>query len=869
MANERDLIDFVSLKAALLDRAETLVPQWLPGGKKVGKNWMCAGFSGGEGRSLGVHLENGRWGEFADGEAGGDLISLYAAIHGLASQIEAAREIMRNLGWERSSSVQAPAQRDGGRRPPPTEKSHAPPAGAGDGRARKSIWRAVVPVPEHAPQAEFHHFQRSPDDIEGTWEYRFEGQLYGYAVRFKTSDGGKDILVRTWCVDESDDRGTQRWHWKQWEEPRPLYVPATLLSGDPANIPVVLVEGEKCADVGFGLLPAEFDFASWPGGCNAWEKAAWGWLMGRTVYLWADCDSKREKLTKQEEAAGVDPATKPLRDDHKQPGVRAMTQIGSLLAADYGCTVYWIPIPKAGSKPDGWDIADAVAEGWGPNEVRSFIRSATAFMPPDAAARAKAAPVIAPAGAGPVVDSDAWRAKLILTDKGGIKACRENIVLALDGMRLSSGSWLPGVPAAAGVIGYNEFTNNVEMRREPPWVGKAGKWGEETELEMGDWLARELWLPPMSRQTLEEAVIMVGRRHAYHPLRERFEALRGKWDGTQRLPSWLERSCLGGEPMPKEHPLRRYLARVGTWFVMAMVKRILEPGCKFDYMVVFEGGQGRGKSTLARVLSCGYFADTGLVLGDKDSYQNLQGKSVYEWAELDALARADVRKVKSFISSETDYFRASFDRRPRDYPRQVVFIGTTNESHYLSDPTGNRRFWPVRVTRKIDLEWVRANLEQMLAEAVHRVDANERMYPTEKEQDELFGPQQNDRTIDSSLDAAIREYLYDEHQRVPMNGANGALLERIALKDLLAAVGLPLEKQTSLVTKEASAVLGRLGWQRDSRASSKVDAKRPWLYHRPSSLSNDVPGGSSGSADRPNSPPQGFDSTEAADACPF
>lgn len=869
MATERDPIDFAGLSESLLDRAGTLVPQWLDGGKKVGKNWMCGGFEGGPGRSLGVNLDTGAWGEFATGDKGGDLISLYAAIHNL-SQIEAARQIMRDFGWEKSRSVQAPAHRKGGPASPQRETPAGPPADAEESGKRKSVWRAVVPVPTNAPPPDFKHWERKPEDIEGRWEYRFEDQLYGHVVRFRTSTGGKDIMPHTWCVDESDGRGTQRWHWKQWDEPRPLYVPATLLSGDPATTPVVLVEGEKCAKAGFDLLPSEFDFVSWPGGGNAWAKASWNWLMGRTVYLWADCDAKRVKLTAEERKAGVDPMSKPLLPDHKQPGVHAMTQIGSKLAADLGCTVYWCPVPAAGKMSDGWDLADAIAQGWGPEEVRAFIRGARAFVPPDGTARAKAAPIEGSAGAGDQVDAaDAWRSKLIPTDKGGIKACRENVVLALDGMRLTDGVWLPGASEAAGVIAYNEFTNNVEMLRDPPWVGRAGKWGEETELEMGDWLARELWLPPMSRQTLEEAVLMVGRRRTYHPLRQRFEALRGTWDGTMRLPSWLQRCCLEGGPLHKEDPLRRYLARVGTWFMMAIVKRIMSPGCKFDYMLVLEGSQGRYKSTLASILSCGYFADTGLVLGDKDSYQNLQGKAVYEWAELDALARADVRKVKSFISSTTDYFRASFDKRPRDYPRQVVFIGTTNESHYLSDPTGNRRFWPVRVTRQIDLDWVIANLDQMLAEALHRVEGNERMWPTPEEQAELFGPQQGDRMIESPLEAAIREYLYDEDQRVGVNGLNGALLERIALKDLLAAVGLPLEKQTSLVTKEASAVLGRLGWDRQTRMSSKEDVKRPWLYHRPGSKGNHMPSGSSGTAGRPDGSPQGLDSTEAADACPF
>ena len=97
--------------------------------------------------------------------------------------------------------------------------------------------------------------------------------------------------------------------------------------------------------------------------------------------------------------------------------------------------------------------------------------------------------------------------------------------------------------------------------------------------------------------------------------------------------------------------------------------------------------------------------------------------------ELDSLNRAEVTKVKQFVSSQKDRFRASFDRRPKDYLRQVVFIGTTNEDHYLVDITGNRRFWPVRITRQIDLDWFRANRDQLFAEALSYFQAGERFPP--------------------------------------------------------------------------------------------------------------------------------------------
>jgi putative DNA primase/helicase len=122
-------------------------------------------------------------------------------------------------------------------------------------------------------------------------------------------------------------------------------------------------------------------------------------------------------------------------------------------------------------------------------------------------------------------------------------------------------------------------------------------WDETDELELGNWLVRQHWLPSMPRGTLEEAVAMVAKRHRFHPVRQQLDDLRGKWDGEKRLGTWLRRACLEEDEWDDQAPLQQYLARVGTWLVMAICARVLQPGCKFDYMVIFEGGQGVGKST--------------------------------------------------------------------------------------------------------------------------------------------------------------------------------------------------------------------------------------------------------------------------------
>jgi putative DNA primase/helicase len=864
---DRDPINFAELNGALLDRAATLVPQWLPGGTTRGHEYVCADLGGGPGSSCSVNLNTGQWADFSGDERGGDLVSLYAAIHNL-NQGQAARQLMQDLGWQRSSSTARPTRMpahvqtsgDMGEEPPPADENE----GARVVKEKKrSIWKAITPVPDHAPEPPnvFRYYDRQASGwvewpVARSWLYEFEGQRLGYVCRFNHEDGSKDTLPLTWCEDQSDGRGTQQWRWKQWEEPRPLYVPAALLSGDPANVPVVLVEGEKCAEAGHKLLGHEFDFVSWPGGGKAVNKASWGWLMGRTVYLWPDCDAKRERLSKAEREQGVDPATKPLLPEHKQPGVQAMTSVGSTLMADHGCTVHLCVIPMPGDVSDGWDIADAIEQGWDVEMVRNFIRRAVAFVPPDDAARAKAASTPSRAGADQEDLPPSWRDALLKSAQtGAIKAIRENVVLALDGMPARG---LRGIPEAQGVIAFNELANDVVKLQESPWGTPAGAWAEVDDLLLGEWLVREHWLPSMPRGTLEESVRMVAYRHRYHPVRAWLETLR--WDKTPRLSTWLRRVCLEEDEYDPNDPLQRYLARVGTFFVMAMCARVMSPGVKFDYMLILEGMQGLRKSTLLRTLAGDYFADTGLVLGDKDSYQQLQGVWLYEIPELDAFSKADVMKIKAYVASQEDYFRASFDRRAAKYPRQVVFAGTTNEDHYLTDPTGNRRFWPVRVTRhQVDIEWVQEHREQLFAEALVRWQAGRRMYPTPEEELLLFAPQQQHRAVENAIESAIARYLYPTGTPGGPN-SDGALIDEISLVELLGKVGIGIEKlgPGRFHEKQAAAALRRLGWQ-EGRSTRPP---RPRVYRRPS--------------ERPASGSQGLgpdgpsDSAErSADDCPF
>jgi predicted P-loop ATPase len=781
-----DRVDFSALAAALLQRADSLVASWLPGGTQRGHEYVCADLGGGKGDSCSVNTTTGRWADFAAEEQGGDLISLYARIHGMNNG-QAARELRDQLGL-------APAR----------EGAAAPVASK-----RKSTWRPIVPVPAHAPAPTFkHHHYDAP---VATWAYRRGDVLYGYVARFLRSEGGKEILPLTWCADDGPGHGTMRWHWKQWDEPRPLYLAAGGLRG----LPIVLVEGEKCADAGHAVLGEIFDFVSWPGGSKAWQKADWTWISSASVILWPDADAKRVQLTPEEKRAGVDSASKPFLDPVKQPGMSAMIGLGSHLQAKCGCDVRICTLPSFDAVPDGWDIADALGEGWTSEQANQFIQAARPLEASEAP-KAESTPPVACAGPQ---DPKWWRDLLLKTDKGAIKTVRENVVFAIEG---SPDDGILGIEGAADVIAYNEFTNDVMKLREAPWGSPAGAWTEVDELKLGEWLVRKHFMPSMPRSALEEAVRIIAHNNRFHPVRKYLESL--EWDGRSRLATWLMVACLEEDEWDIERdPRHAYLARVGTWFIQGMCARVMQPGCKFDWMLILEGEQGMRKSTLFRTLGGEYFADTGLVLGDKDSYQQLQGRWIYEFSELDSFGKADVTKIKSFVASASDYFRASFDRRARDYPRQVVFGGSTNEIHYLTDATGNRRFWPVRVEKVIDIDWVSANRDQLFAEAMVRMAKGKRMFPTTDEEKSLFVPQQQDRAVENAIEVAVGRFLYDN--------IDGVGVDEISLVELLGKIGIGVEKlgPGRFHEKQASAALRRMGWI-EGRSSKPP---RPRVWKRP------------------------------------
>lgn len=844
-------IQFAALAEALLTSADRLVPLWLPDGERRGHEYVCGSLSGGKGSSCSVNMVNGRWADFASDEQGGDLLSLYAAIHGL-SMAKAAVQVAREEGLESVAGlVMAPA---GGTPPPPAPPRPAP---APKPKAEPEGWTTVVPVPAHAVAPTFKHYHRQPDDLEHMATYRVGDALHGYVVRFRTSDGGKDALPYTWCQSARD--GAAKWHWRQWDEPRPLFLPGGTLPGERT---VVLVEGERKGECLQALLdagaPGVYCVASWPGGSKAWQRADWSWLAGCTVLAWPDCDAKHEPLTAAERKATPDKAAqlviqqaKPLLPVHEQPGMKAMLGIGARLRDAHGCTVQLLPIPAPGDVPDGWDARDAIeTDGWDFARVQAFFAQAYA-LPQDVAAPEPAAGKKidglvgtgsggngggdGPGGSAAVGDDDddddagmtrigAYMVPDWLVpyyDKANKRwlASRKMVILILE-----------RDPALRDVLAYNELSNNVQARVAWPWAyAKAGDVTDAVDLLLGKYLTDTYGLPSISRAALAEAIQTVAHTRRFHPIREMLRGL--QWGQKSRIDNWLVH-VLGESPDTLSKPMLEYLQIVGRCWLLGMVYRVMEPGCKFDYCPVLEGAGGLRKSTLVEVLAGSeYFSDTPFEVGrGKEAQEQVQGLWLYEIAELTHFSKAEVGAIKAFISSKVDRYRVAYGATVGSFARQCLLVGTTNENTYLRDRTGNRRFWPIPVRHIINTDWLKKYRDQLLAEAFALYLQGAVYTPTTEQERRLFVPMQESRLVETAVLSELLHVL----TRAPTSAGIGAvvndLTEFVTIAQLTLALGVDAAKSTPALEGQIRSWLDHEGWE---RAKKQINGARAWGYVRP------------------------------------
>jgi hypothetical protein len=371
-------------------------------------------------------------------------------------------------------------------------------------------------------------------------------------------------------------------------------------------------------------------------------------------------------------------------------------------------------------------------------------------------------------------ESRPWQSRLKRGGKdgdGGIKPTLENTLLIIRNM-------VSPEVFKRDIFGQRDFYGTPA-----PWTGaEVGKMlTDDDAIAIKAWLGPKFGFEP-SLGVVFEAMNEIALSNGFHPVQQELLAL-PDWDGKPRIHGWLKRHFNAeGDDVYLDDVFRKWL--------IASITRTFEPGAKFDWMPILEGPQGVGKSVFGSILfGQKYFADWLPNLGDKDAALGLLGRRCVEFAELDRMRRSEVETVKAFVTRTHDVVRPPYGRKSVEYPRGVVFFGTTNRETYLQDDTGNRRFCPIKVGA---LDWaaIERDRDQLWAEALtyYQLGLEPSLY-LEGEAARIAKMVQADKQVEDDSDAmadVLADWLEKEMAKPEDERFN---LEKIKLLDLFKPMG--------------------------------------------------------------------------------
>ena len=348
-----------------------------------------------------------------------------------------------------------------------------------------------------------------------------------------------------------------------------------------------------------------------------------------------------------------------------------------------------------------------------------------------------------------------WQENLSINKSGQIKDNLQNLVIIMQN------------DEKLGGIAYNQHRDGIDVKGNLPWKQIKNGWNDSDMSALKVYFDRAygIWSPTK----LKEALIAVAAERSYHPIKEYLNSLQA-WDGVERLDNILI-DYLGAEN-------NEYSKAVIRKTIVAAVARIYEPGTKFDSVLILNGPQGIGKSTFFEKLGTKWFSDSLTItdMRDKAAAEKLQGYWLLELGELAGIRKTDVETVKSFVSRTDDKYRASYGVNVESHPRQCIIVGSTNsESGFLRDITGNRRFWPVRVSgNSVKKPWELKDIDQIWAEAVCVYRKGEDLFLNGNEAQIAISEQANAMESDDR-EGLVREYL---EKLLPDNWNSMDLYER-------------------------------------------------------------------------------------------
>ncbi len=336
---------------------------------------------------------------------------------------------------------------------------------------------------------------------------------------------------------------------------------------------------------------------------------------------------------------------------------------------------------------------------------------------------------------------DNWQTALELDKQGKIKDTLDNIVLIIrNDSELES-------------IAFNKHRDGIDARDGLPWEQMKGGWNDSDNAALKVYLSNKYGI--YSPTKTKDAILAVAAERSYHPIKEYLDHL-PEWDGIDRVETLLIDYFNATD--------NSYTRAVTRKMMVAAVARIVHPGTKFDSVLILNGPQGIGKSTFFAKLAGDWFSDSLTLtdMKDKAGPEKLQGYWILELGELAGMRKTDVEVVKSFISRSDDKYRASYGVNVESHPRQCIIVGSTNaESGFLRDITGNRRFWPVRISgdgKRKAWQMSVYDVEQIWAETLVLYGQGEKLY-LEGSDVELATNEQADAMESDEREGLVRTYL--------------------------------------------------------------------------------------------------------------
>lgn len=507
------------------------------------------------------------------------------------------------------------------------------------------------------------------------WIYRDEqGDVLFYVVRWQGPDGKKNFYPLCFTTGK-------QWIKKGWPYRMPLYNLHTLAGSDK---PVIIVEGEKAAEACIKFFTA-YDVVTWSGGAQAWKKTDWSSLADRKVIIWPDAD---------------------------EPGI-ATGQALLVQLKEICIQVKLINTDKA----DGWDAYDCfVHEKWDFNKWAQWAKPLlTSWDRPIAEMevlepeRKEEAPIE------------------ISTDEFPASPNMNHLFNTLDLHRSGNGAIVMNASNVAKLLRndmkdlvWRDTFYNANMTK---WnTGETRVWSDEDSNNLFIKMQLHYGLAKLSKTHVDDAVNFIAAMDKRNEPKDWLNGL--VWDGVSRVDKFFHKAMQASD--------EEWTHTCSKNFWISLAARVLNPGCQVDEMAVFESPQGTRKTSALLAIGGKWYGEVNAELSNKDFDQGLVGKIIVEFGELSAMKNSDIELVKRKITCREDQYRPSYGKRTEKFPRTCIFAGTTNEKNYLKDSTGGRRFNPVAVGN-VDVEYIKANRDQLFAEAVARYKNEETWweYPAE------------------------------------------------------------------------------------------------------------------------------------------